>query len=61
MKRGYVFYVYDIRTTMFEFVASFAVRAHADKYAEETFGEHGYVTDRRCHKDWVWDGRTETR
>lgn len=61
MKRGYVFYVYDIRTQMFDFVASFAVRAHAEKYATDTFGEHGYVTDRRCHKDWVWDGRTETR
>lgn len=61
MKRGYVFYVYDIRTTMTDFVASFAVRDHAEAYAAITFGEHGYVTDRRHHKDWVWNGITESK
>jgi len=60
--RNHVFYVYDMRTQMTDFVASFAVRGHAEKYASDNFDEHGYVTDRRHHhKNQVWDGRTETK
>ena len=32
MTRKYVFFVYDRRTTMTDFVASFAVREHAEKW-----------------------------
>ncbi len=54
--RNLVYYVYDIRSTMSEFCASFAVRAHADAWGRQTFGDHAYVSDRRLHKDGVWDG-----
>lgn len=58
---AHVFYVYDARTVMDEFVASFAVRADADDYGARRFGEHAIVLDRRCHADGrVWNGRTET-
>jgi hypothetical protein len=57
VNRKYVFHVYDRRTTMSEFVASFAVREHADKWAREMFGEFGYVSDRGLHQSsQMWDG-----
>ena len=55
--RNVVYYVYDIRTTMSEFCASFSVREHADEWGKGKFGEHSYVSDRRLHKDGpVWNG-----
>jgi hypothetical protein len=55
--RGIVYYVYDIRTTMTDFCASFSVRKHADEWGKTMFGEHAYVSDRRLHKDGCfWNG-----
>ena len=60
--RNVVYHVYDIRSTMSEFCASFAVRAHAVAWGEMMFGEHAYVSDRRLHhNDHVWDGRTHEK
>lgn len=57
MTRKYVFFVYDRRTTMTDFVASFAVREHAEKWGRETFGEFAYVSDRGMHQSGqMWDG-----
>ena len=62
MKRDYVFYVYDMRSQMTEFVASFVVRSHAQEYADKTFGEHGYVTEYKHHrKHHVWNGTIEVK
>lgn len=56
--RNIVYYVYDIRSTMSDFCASFAVREHAEAWGSVMFGEHAYVSDRRLHlNDCVWDGR----
>lgn len=58
MRRGYVYYVYDIRTTMYDFCASFAVREHAEEWGKAKFGEYAFVSDKRLNKnDWIWDGR----
>lgn len=55
--RGFVYYVYDIRTTMTDFYASFAQRSDADAWGREKFGEHAYVSNRRIHKDGcIWNG-----
>lgn len=55
--RNIVYYVYDLRTTMSDFCASFAVREHADAWGKLVFGEHSYVSDRRLHRnDGVWNG-----
>ena len=57
MTRKYVFFVYDRRTTMTDFVASFAVREHAEKWGRETFGEFAYISDRGMHQSGqMWDG-----
>lgn len=57
--RNIVYYVYDIRTTMSEFCASFSVRKHADDWGRMMFGEHSYVSDRRLHSnDSNWNGET---
>lgn len=56
MALNIIFYVYDIRSQLNEFVASFALKAHAVAYATATFGRYGYVTDKRHHKDRVWNG-----
>lgn len=60
--RNIVYYVYDISTTMSEFVASFAVYQHAKDWGTKMFGDNAYVSDRRLHhNDCVWNGRTEKR
>ena len=42
---------------MTDFVASFAVREHAEKWGRETFGEFAYVSDRGMHQSGqMWDG-----
>lgn len=57
MNRKYVFFVYDRRTQMTDFVASFAVRAHADWWGKEMFGEFAYVSDKGMHQSGqMWDG-----
>jgi hypothetical protein len=59
MKRNYAYSVHDIRTNMSEFVASFAVRAHAERWGREMFGEFAFVTDRGTHQTGqMWDGNT---
>jgi hypothetical protein len=55
-----IWYVYDIRTTMTDFCASFAVRQHANDWGLMMFGEHAYVSDRRLHmNDSIWNGRID--
>lgn len=39
-----VYYVYDIRTQMHEFVASFANRDNAESWGKEKFQHYAYVT-----------------
>lgn len=57
MNRKYVFYVYDIRTQMTDYMASFAVREHAEKWGREAFGDYAYICDKGMHKSGqVWDG-----
>jgi hypothetical protein len=57
VNRKYVFFVYDIRTQMTDFVASFAVREHAEFYGKMMFGEHAYISDRGLHQSGkMWDG-----
>jgi hypothetical protein len=57
MNRKYIFYVYDVRTTMSEYVASFAIREHAESWGRSMFGEHAYVTDRHMHVSGrMWNG-----
>ncbi len=57
MKRKYVFFVYDRRTQMADFVASFAVREHANTWGKEMFGELAYVSDKGLHQSGqMWDG-----
>ena len=56
--RSLVYYVYDIRTTMTDFYASFALRSDADTWGRAKFGEHAYISDRRMHKDGcIWNGQ----
>ena len=53
-----MWFVYDARTTMTDFVASFALREHAVAYALAHFGEHGIVLNRKAHASGkMWDGR----
>lgn len=47
-----------MRTTMSEFVATFAVREHAEKWGKEMFGEHAFVCQRSINESsQMWDGK----
>ncbi len=60
MIRGIVFYVYDIRTTMTDFCASFSTRKDANDWGRMRFGDHAYISDRRMHRDgFIWNGKIE--
>lgn len=57
MNRKYVFFVYDRRTQMTDFVASFAVREHAEKWGKDMFGDFAYISDKGIHQSGqMWDG-----
>lgn len=52
------YHVYDLRTTMTDFVASFAVREHAEKWGYEFFGEYAFITDSVLHTHGqMWNGK----
>lgn len=50
MSTGVRYYVYDIRTQMEDFVASFADHKDAREFAVQRFGDHGVVTMRSLHE-----------
>lgn len=53
------FFVYDIRTIMEHFVASFADKVDADKFGADKFGEHAYVSDFALHEKTATRGRAK--